>query len=151
MIRIVVPLVSKVLIDEITRARAFRLALAAGESTADLSPPKSIGYSIGISVALFVMLVVSSVFTYHAQVRWGELGLSVRGAVGHLHCRSPCRLTDSADHRPYLQKVNVSPRSLDSGISVADTDLSGASPVNLACDFLPEESIPWSLRMHHTV
>jgi ATP-binding cassette subfamily C (CFTR/MRP) protein 1 len=81
MLRIVIPLVSKVLIDEFTLAKAFNDASKQGLSTEGMIAPKSLGYSIGIAFALFAMLSVSSFFFAHAHQRWGQIGLATRGAV----------------------------------------------------------------------
>ncbi|KAI9632685.1 P-loop containing nucleoside triphosphate hydrolase protein [Dioszegia hungarica] len=107
MLQIAAPLLSKVLIDEFTRAKAYRDALGSGQSVQDLIPPHTLGFSFGICVALLVMLIVSSVFRAHGEQRFGLLGLSLRGAVIDLISRKTMRLSSKARQDSPQGQINA--------------------------------------------
>lgn len=82
MLRVVVPLVSKILIDEFVLAKAYNEAVESGSSMDGLILPKSPGFSIGIAVVLFAMLIISAIFKSHADQRKNITGMASRSAVG---------------------------------------------------------------------
>ena len=81
LLQITAPLLTRKIIDQLTLAGNYDAAVKAGTSTSTLSAPRSVGYGIGLAVALFVMEVASSLFTYQAQQRGAVIGFLMRASV----------------------------------------------------------------------
>lgn len=63
------------------------------------APPKSVGYGIGLAVALFVMEMAATLFTGQAMQRGMVIGFLCRSSVrAFRRYVAPCPIHQSADH-----------------------------------------------------
>ncbi|KAL7422108.1 hypothetical protein Q5752_002751 [Cryptotrichosporon argae] len=92
-LQITAPLVTKLIVNQMDYGYAWAAAEAAGESTAGLTQPKSIGYGIGLAVALFVMEYASSIFIFQSQQRGSVIGFLARASLIDLISRKSMRLS----------------------------------------------------------
>lgn len=74
-LQVTYPLVTQQLINQITTAHTYH------NDPTNNSPPKSIGYSLGLAFALFAMIQASSLFSYQALQRGSVIGLMMRAAL----------------------------------------------------------------------
>ena len=65
-------------------------------STAGLTAPKSVGYGIGLAVALFAMEMAGSVFVYQSQQKGSVIGFSTRAALIDLISRKSMRFSNKS-------------------------------------------------------
>ena len=85
-LQVTAPLVTRQIISQMELAYAVHQTEKAGGSTAGLPMPRSVGYGVGLAVALFVMQIAASLFNYQSQQRGATIGFSMRAAVsGFLH------------------------------------------------------------------
>ncbi len=80
-LQITAPLLTRKIIQQLTLANAYHAASQSDISTALLTPPKSVGYGIGLAVALFVMEISASLFTYQSSQRGAVVGFMMRASV----------------------------------------------------------------------
>jgi hypothetical protein len=78
---ITVPLVTRIIIEQLTIAYTLHAAMQSGLPTVGLEQPKSVGYGIGIAIGLFVMLTGSSAAGRQSQQRAAVAGFMLRSAV----------------------------------------------------------------------
>ena len=79
------PLVTREIINQLSLAGAYRAATTPN----DLQPPRSIGYGIGLAIALTAMQFFGSMFSYHGQQIESMTGCKMRAAV-RLLTRNDC-------------------------------------------------------------
>lgn len=81
MLQVTAPLVTRLIIEQITLAHQYHTAQKVGTSLEGLQPPKSIGYGAGLAVALFAMLMTASLLVYQALQIGSVVGFMMRSAV----------------------------------------------------------------------
>ena len=113
-LRVTAPLVTRKLINQLTLAHTYHVALEDGRSTAGLERANSVGYGIGLALGMFGLQFFGSMFIYQAYQRGGILGCKMRAAVSLPMFLSQCAkiyiyiYADCSGRRPDLPKVNVS-------------------------------------------
>ena len=80
-IRICTPLLTRVIIQQLTEAHDFHQAVVAGESTVGLPIPKPIGYGIGLAFAYFALQIISGIILYLEIQIATVLGCTTKAAV----------------------------------------------------------------------
>lgn len=80
-LQITAPLVTRLLIREISLANAMRDAETAGLSTSDLQSPRPLYHSCGLALSLFAMLFVAGLANTHHYFRAQWIGYLMHGAV----------------------------------------------------------------------
>ena len=83
------------IISQLEIASAYKAAQAAGDTTG-VRAPKSVGYGIGLAVALFVMELAGSLFNYQSQQRGAVIGFSSRASLIDMISRKSMRLSNKA-------------------------------------------------------
>ena len=83
MLQVTAPLVTRLIIEQISMAHAYHEAQMAG-SDQDLPPPRPVGYGAGLAAGLFGMLMVASLLVYQALQIGSVIGFMMRSAVGTL-------------------------------------------------------------------
>lgn len=73
-LQVTAPLVTRQIINQMTIAYEYHRDSA-------LPAPKSVGYGIGLAVALFVMEEAASIFTYQGQQRGAVMGFQMRAGL----------------------------------------------------------------------
>lgn len=69
------------MIQQLSLNAAYRSAVTAGLSLADIERPRSVGYGLGLAVLLFVMQVVCGLMHYQSYQISQLLGMRMRSAV----------------------------------------------------------------------
>jgi ATP-binding cassette subfamily C (CFTR/MRP) protein 1 len=76
-----VPLVTRIIIEQLTAAHALHAASKSGSPTEGLEQPKSIGYGIGVAVGLFAMLTAANLAELQNSQHCAVAGFMLRCAV----------------------------------------------------------------------
>ncbi|ORY22828.1 ABC transporter type 1, transmembrane domain-containing protein [Naematelia encephala] len=88
------PLVTRKIIAQLDLANAYHNSQKAGVAAADLpQAPNTVGYGVGLAIALFVMEMAATVFTYQSQQRGAVLGFLSRASLIDLISRKSMRLS----------------------------------------------------------
>ncbi|ODO10352.1 hypothetical protein I350_00947 [Cryptococcus amylolentus CBS 6273] len=111
------PLLTKILIEQLTTAHQYHT----GQSS---DQPKSIGYGIGLSFALFAMVQAASLFSYQALQRGSVIGFMMRAALIDLISRKSMKLSSSA-------KVEMTSSKLTTMVSADASFLDFSAPMTL--------------------
>lgn len=109
MLRIVSPLIAKVLIQELVRAKAYSDAARSGSSLDDLTAPMSLGQLAGVAVGLLAVLTANSILLQHGRPRAEQIGMHIRGAVSLSVSHVLLSMLTYSGHRSHPAKDNVSP------------------------------------------
>ncbi|WRT70501.1 uncharacterized protein IL334_007499 [Kwoniella shivajii] len=88
-LQITAPLVTKLLIEQLTLAHNYHQDINAESS-------RSLGYMIGLGVALFIMAQAASLFSYQALQRGSVIGFMMRAALIDLIGRKSLRLSSKS-------------------------------------------------------
>ncbi|WWD20530.1 hypothetical protein CI109_105006 [Kwoniella shandongensis] len=121
-LQITSPLMTKLLIDQLTLAHNSAQVSPAGQAQSEL--PKPIGYSIGLAFALFVMLQTASLCSYQALQRGSVIGFMMRAALIDLISRKSMRLSPSA-------KVEMTHGRITTMVSADASFLDFSAPMTL--------------------
>ncbi|WVR08170.1 hypothetical protein IAU60_005216 [Kwoniella sp. DSM 27419] len=90
--QITAPLLTKMLIEELTRAQAIRQAIAAGRPTEELTPPGSVGYGVGLALGLFFMQYTGWLLDLYADQVIFFVGAQMKAALTDLITRKTMHL-----------------------------------------------------------
>ncbi|WVQ85784.1 hypothetical protein IAT38_007951 [Cryptococcus sp. DSM 104549] len=89
-LQVTAPLVTKLLIDELTIAHDYHTGAETDKT------PKSVGYGIGLAFALFAMVQAASLFSYQALQRGSVIGFMMRAGLIDLIGRKSLKLSSGA-------------------------------------------------------
>ncbi|OCF43886.1 hypothetical protein I317_02329 [Kwoniella heveanensis CBS 569] len=92
-LRITAPLITKLLIEQLTRAHDWHQADEDGLSRDGLTPPRSIGYGIGIAFGLSIMQYVAGLSIYQSDQQAAMMGAKVKSGLADLVARKSMRLS----------------------------------------------------------
>ncbi|WWC65416.1 uncharacterized protein I303_108034 [Kwoniella dejecticola CBS 10117] len=119
-LQITAPLVTKLLIDQLTLSHAD----TSQQNGSSANPPRSIGYMIGLAFALFVMVQSASLFSYQALQRGSVVGFMMRAALIDLIGRKSMKLSSRS-------KVEFSTGKLTTMVSADASFLDFSAPMTL--------------------
>ncbi|EAL23016.1 hypothetical protein CNBA7830 [Cryptococcus deneoformans B-3501A] len=117
-LQVTYPLVTQQLINQITTAHTYH------NDPTNNSPPKSIGYSLGLAFALFAMIQASSLFSYQALQRGSVIGLMMRAALIDLIGSKSLKLSTTA-------KVEMTSGKMTTMVSADASFLDFSAPMTL--------------------
>ncbi|KAK4686687.1 hypothetical protein P7C73_g3435, partial [Tremellales sp. Uapishka_1] len=123
-LQITAPLITRKIIEQMTLANTYHKIESAGGSTVGVTLPKSVGYGIGLAIALFVMEMASSLFKYQAQQRGAVLGFLARASLIDLISRKSMRLSGKA-------RIEMTNGRLTTMVSADASFLDFAAPMTL--------------------
>ncbi|WVQ83250.1 hypothetical protein IAT38_005389 [Cryptococcus sp. DSM 104549] len=92
-LRVTAPLVTKVLITQLTRSYAYHTAVTTDAPTDGLTPPRSAGYMFGVAIGLWAMLVTSSSVFYYGWFVSSVTAKLTRSALITMISRKTMRLS----------------------------------------------------------
>nr|ODN90116.1 cadmium ion transporter [Cryptococcus depauperatus CBS 7841] len=111
------PLLTKLFIEQLTLAHTHH-------SDPSSTPPKSLGYGIGLSFALFAMLQAASLFSYQALQRGSVIGFMLRAALIDLISRKSMKLSPTS-------KVELTNGKITTMVSADASFLDFSAPMTL--------------------
>ena len=80
-LQITAPLITRKIIEQLTLAHTYHVAEKSDLPTTGLATPKSVGYGVGLAIALFAMEMTASLFTYQSTQRGSVVGFLMRASV----------------------------------------------------------------------
>ncbi|WRT69592.1 uncharacterized protein IL334_006581 [Kwoniella shivajii] len=92
-LRVTAPLITKRLIEQISRAHNLHTAQQDGLSTDGMVPPKSTAYGIGLAIGLFLMQYAASLLFFKGDQTELVMGSQLRIALVNLIARKSMRLS----------------------------------------------------------
>lgn len=85
--RLTLPLISRLLINQVQVANAIRRAEEQGLSTAEMEQPRPLYHSCGLAISLFTMYFLAGMLDNHFLFRSYWTGYKIHGAVSTLLTR----------------------------------------------------------------
>ncbi|CAD6567059.1 MAG: hypothetical protein TREMPRED_003289 [Tremellales sp. Tagirdzhanova-0007] len=123
-LQITAPLITRKIIEQLSLANAYHHASTSGASTADLTPPRSVGYGIGLAIALFAMNMTASLFNYQSTQRGAVVGFLMRASMIDLISRKSMRLSGKS-------RIELTNGRLTTMVSADASFLDFAAPMTL--------------------
>ncbi|ODN79695.1 hypothetical protein L202_03623 [Cryptococcus amylolentus CBS 6039] len=95
-LRLTAPLVTKILITQLTTAYNYHQATKSGLDLNDIQRPKSVGYMLGVAFGLWSMLAASSFLMYPTWFGANLMGKKLRSALIVMIARKSMRLSSKS-------------------------------------------------------